>query len=262
MPDAGSGRGRDEFYVGYLPQAPAGLAAHVRRAMAILLISGGGAAALLAVGQPPFAPAAFEFGRPVELRGTVREGPHPILVVPRPGRGDGEGVSSYLLVERGKHGAAGAARGLDGKPVQLEGTLIYRNGETMVELVPGSVREEVAAGTAPAAGSAAEDLGVHTLVGEIVDSKCYLGVMNPGEGKVHRGCATRCISGGVPPLLVTRDREGRTAQFVLVSAEARPLNRDILDRVGEPVEVRGRVERRGDLLLLRAVPSDIRRVAG
>jgi hypothetical protein len=28
-----------------------------------------------------------------------------------------------------------------------------------------------------------------TLTGEIVDSKCYLGVMNPGQGKVHRDCA-------------------------------------------------------------------------
>jgi hypothetical protein len=43
------------------------------------------------------------------------------------------------------------------------------------------------------------------LRGEIVDTKCYLGVMTPGEDKVHRGCAVRCISRGVPPAFLVRD---------------------------------------------------------
>jgi len=42
-------------------------------------------------------------------------------------------------------------------------------------------------------------LGTQTLVGEIVDSKCFLGVMNPGQLTTHRACAIRCISGGVRP---------------------------------------------------------------
>ena len=44
------------------------------------------------------------------------------------------------------------------------------------------------------------DLDTFTLIGEIVDSKRYLGVMNPGNGKVHRDCAVRCLSGGIPPI--------------------------------------------------------------
>ena len=54
------------------------------------------------------------------------------------------------------------------------------------------------------------------LRGEIVDSKCYLGVMNPGEGTVHRDCAARCLSGGLPPMLVVRSparREELAAQL-------------------------------------------------
>jgi hypothetical protein len=39
---------------------------------------------------------------------------------------------------------------------------------------------------------APKNLGEFDLVGEIVDSKCYLGNMNPGNGKVRRDCAVRC----------------------------------------------------------------------
>ena len=38
-----------------------------------------------------------------------------------------------------------------------------------------------------------EVLGPVELTGEIADSKCWLGVMNPGEGTVHRDCARRCL---------------------------------------------------------------------
>ena len=78
------------------------------------------------------------------------------------------------------------------------------------------------------------------LGGEIVDSKCYLGVMNPGRSKVHRDCAARCLRGGIPPMLVTAD-----ATYLLAGAEG-------ADFVGETVQVEGDVERSGDTLILRA----------
>jgi hypothetical protein len=53
-----------------------------------------------------------------------------------------------------------------------------------------------------------EDLGAFTLVGEIVDSKCYLGIMNPGETNPHRECAALCIGGGIPPLIIAHDADG------------------------------------------------------
>ena len=65
----------------------------------------------------------------------------------------------------------------------------------------------------------AVDLGEHTLRGEIVDIKCYLGVMKPAHGKPHRSCAARCISGGIPPVLMVKDRDGDTNYLLLVSAE-------------------------------------------
>jgi hypothetical protein len=58
-------------------------------------------------------------------------------------------------------------------------------------------------------------LGEVDLVGEIVDSKCYLGNMNPGNGKVHRDSAVRCLSGGIPPVFATNDFNGSPAVLLL-----------------------------------------------
>jgi hypothetical protein len=82
------------------------------------------------------------------------------------------------------------------------------------------------------------------LTGEIVDSKCYYGVMNPGEGKVHRDCATRCLSGGVPPSFVVHGGPKDGTVYLLTDATgARLPISAFLDRVGEPVMIRGREAR-------------------
>ena len=99
-----------------------------------------------------------------------------------------------------------------------------------------------------------------TLSGEIVDSKCYLGVMNPGSGKVHRDCAVRCISGGAPPSFIARDAAGVLKVMLLTGADARTLNADVLDFVAEPLKITGTLVRRGDTLVLRAEPRDFLRV--
>jgi hypothetical protein len=128
----------------------------------------------------------------------------------------------------------------------------------MIEVVAGSLQ--------PVGADAARDeteevvLGPHTLAGEIVDSKCYLGVMNPGQAKPHRECAVRCISGGVPPLFVATDSTGRALQLWLVSASGEPVNRQVLDLVAEPIEIAGEVRRANDRLYLRADPARYRRL--
>jgi hypothetical protein len=103
-------------------------------------------------------------------------------------------------------------------------------------------------------------LGKQTLTGEIVDSKCFLGVMNPGQLTPHRACAIRCISGGVPPVLLVRQRDGPAIYLLLVSAEGKPVNKQVLDMVAEPVEITGEVERQGELLILRADPAMYRKL--
>jgi hypothetical protein len=191
----------------------------------------------------------FEFGQSQDFAGIIQTKPYPTLLVK-----NGDSLAQYLLVAEGKHGAD--VIGFDGKTVKLQGTRIYRDGLTMIEVVAGSLQ---AVGDATA-NIPTSDLGQFTLIGEIVDSKCYLGVMNPGETKVHRECAVRCISGGIPPMLIARDAAGSKVAVQLVSASGAPVNSDVLDIVAEPVEITGQVVRTGEQLLLKADPKTYRRV--
>jgi hypothetical protein len=161
-----------------------------------------------------------------------------------------------LLVNPFKHGAT--VDGLDGKRVAVVGSLIHRDDQTMLELVlPGKTAVLGAAG----AGAAERSLGVYTLVGRIVDSKCWLGIMKPGEGKPHRSCAARCISGGIPPLFVVGDERGPLLKLLLVDAGGGAVNRRVLHLVDEPLEIRGEVARLDDLWILKADPETYRRLA-
>ena len=109
-------------------------------------------------------------------------------------------------------------------------------------------------------GFSSMSLGTQTLVGEIVDSKCFLGVMNPGALTPHRACAIRCISGGIPPVLLVRQTNGPALYLLLVSRDGKPVNKQVLNLVAEPVEITGEVESQGELLILRADPATYRRV--
>jgi hypothetical protein len=239
-----------DFYVGYLPKAPDGLACFVRKVIVALGLLAVTAALVLVAGQKPFANSAFEFGKLRSLEGVVVTRPFPTLLVSRPGQiGQQDQYSRYLLVAPGKHGANDLVAGFDGKQVRLQGQLIYREGGTMVEITPGSI---TVVDTAPADQEAIRDLGPATVTGEIVDSKCYLGVMNPGQGKVHRDCAARCLSGGIPPIFVTNNGE---SQLLLVGSDGSALGRDALrEFVAELITIRGELMQRGESRLLKIDP--------
>ena len=237
----------NDFYVGYLPKAPSTLARFVRNVIIVLGLLAVTAALVLVVGQMPFASSAFEYGKLSSLEGIVVTQPFPTLLVARPGQvGQQDKYSRYLLVAPGKHGADALVAGFDSKQVRLQGQLIYREGGTMLEITPSSI---ALIDTAPTIQETTRDLGTVTLTGEIVDSKCYLGVMNPGQGKVHRDCAARCLSGGIPPIFVTTD--GRE-QFLLVGPDGRALGRDTLrEFIAEPITIRGDLLRQGESQLLK-----------
>ena len=237
----------NEFYVGYLSKAPARPNRFVRWVVIGLGMVAITAALVLVVGQMPFANSAFEYGKVRSFEGVVTTRPFPMLLVARPGDvGQQDKYSRYLLVAPGKHGADDLVAPFDGKQVRLQGQLIYREGGAMVEITPGSVTVTDAA---PAVSEPIHNLGAVTLTGEIVDSKCYLGVMNPGQGKVHRDCAARCISGGIPPIFVTSDRG---EQFLLVGMDGRGLGGDALrEFIAEPITVQGERLETGSVQLLK-----------
>ncbi len=247
----------DEFFVGYLPQLPPSIKRTVRLAVVVLFSLGAVVALIVASGQRRLGASFFEFGTPREFTGVIRETPYPFLEVARPGGGPSN-VSRYALVGEGKHGANPIVTGFDGMTVTLKGTLIYREDQTMIEVGAGSVVSKAGAPKQPQTLKE-EELGTVTLRGEIVDSKCHLGVMNPGEGKVHRSCAARCVSGGAPPIFYARDASGSAFYFYLVSKEGKPMNREVLDSVGEPIEIMGRATRLGNTLFLYTDPGSFRR---
>ena len=77
------------------------------------------------------------------------------------------------------------------RDVTLKGTLIYRRNQTMIETKPEWIHANEKT-SAPAAVPQAIALGRQTLTGEIVDSKCFMGVMNPGQLAPHRACDALC----------------------------------------------------------------------
>lgn len=245
----------DEFYTGYLPEAPPGIASHVKWAVLFLFLMVSVVAVLLANAQRPFDVAFFEFGTTRTFEGTVELTPHPVLLVDRPGA---ETPSRYYLVAFGKMGADDQVRDLAGQRVSLEGTLIHRDDQVMIELVEGSVG---AAEGAASGATASESFGQLTLRGEIVDSKCYFGVMKPGRGKPHRACASLCIRGGIPPVFVVTEEGGPSSHLLLVGADGRAVNEEVLDLVAEPLEVTGEVVRMGDQWILRADPDRYKRLS-
>jgi hypothetical protein len=130
----------------------------------------------------------------------------------------------------------------------LAGAQILREGWQMLEVVPGSVSRLAATELAPA--PAPEVTQAFHGRGEIVDSKCYLGVMNPGERIVHRDCAIRCLSGGIPAMFAYRDAEGHSRLALLLQADGRPLGVEWTRRAGSPIEVSGTLHVSGDVEVL------------
>lgn len=239
---------QDDFYIGYLPKSPASQGRFTRSVTVAVFVIITAAALALTFGHGKLPASNFDFDKIQSFQGTIETSPYPSLV----SRDD-----RFLLVAPGKHGAGELIGSFAGKAVQLQAKRIYRDGRTMLEVMPGSVQL-----TSAAAMKAANDLdlGNISLIGEIVDSKCYTGVMNPGSGKVHRDCAARCISGGIPPLFVVKDKSGNTLVYVLADSDGKPLNRDVLQKVAEPVRIEGRAMRRGSTLLLYADPASITRI--
>jgi hypothetical protein len=248
----------DEFYIGWQARTPAGIWSHVRKTVATILILMLALACIFALAQRTIGVAVFEWGTLKTFTGTLESQPYPHLLVQRPGQTGGQ--SAYYLVAPFKFGLEPKAiAGLTGKAVTFNGTLIYRGNQTMIEARPGSIKAAPPQAI-PATASNVINLGRQTLVGEIVDSKCYLGVMNPGGLTPHRGCAVRCISGGIPPILLVRQKTGPPLYFLLVSSEGRPVNTQVLDMVAEPVQITGDVLRQGELSILRADPSTYKRI--
>lgn len=246
----------DSFYVGYMPKGPTSIMKQTRLFVFASLGVAMGVALLFAVSMSPFPGSVFEFGVERQVQGYLRLNPHPHLLVERPA--ENEAWSAYYLVNPGKFGADKAVAPFADRWVSLKGTLIYRDDQTMVELAPGSIAELDQQPAAPELTQTQRE--TKKLVGEIVDSKCFFGVMNPGDLRVHKACAIRCIEGGIPPFLAIRLDDGNVHYYLLTGPKGRSINQDVLPFVAEPVEIEGTVYSQGSLTIMETEPEKIKRV--
>jgi hypothetical protein len=243
------GREDDPFYVGYHPVAPRPGARATGIAVFGIIVLTLGTGAALAWSTPLEDPGVFELGHPRQFIGRLQESPYPSLLVPADSQRHRIYVR-YLLVQPGKFGAQAAVRGLDGQWVAVAGERIARPGAEMLEVTAHGIAPAMEPDSAlPFLGQTA--LGTRTYQGEVVDGKCWLGVMRPATGNVHRGCAYRCLSGGIPPLLMTYDAEGRVQHLLLTDADGHQAHQRFRELVGRPVTVSGPVFQEGDLLVMR-----------
>ncbi len=252
---------KNDFYIGYLDKAPASVNRFTRKVVLSLLGGVLPIATLLVINQRPFYPSTFEFLQYEQFSGTLHAHPYPMLQVLRPGASGELPAYSYLyLVNEGKFGLQDLAEDYDGQRVSFEGALIYRDDQVMIEFKKGSM--QLLGDMNPFIAPTAQSLGTFTLAGEIVDSKCFLGVMNPGSTKPHRACATRCISGGIPPVFVVKDKDETMRYLLLQNIAGDQVNHQVLDKVAEPLEITGEVFQQDDVLIFRSDPSTYQRING
>jgi hypothetical protein len=103
--------------------------------------------------------------------------------------------------------------------------------------------------------------GTVVLRGEIVDSKCFLGVMTPGQGKTHRACASLCLRGGLPAALLVDAGDGAMRLVLLVTRTGDPVDAAAgAAAPGAPIEARGELARTRGWWTLRTDPASWRRL--
>jgi hypothetical protein len=236
----------DEFFIGYEPVPP-----RVGRRLSRIAVAAATSAALggaaLTAGHVRLEGGTFAFGDARTITGAPAATPYPALRL----EGD-SGPAAVLLVAAGKHGVdAGVA---DAARVTAMASRIKRGDAVMMEVVPGSASQ---AGTRSAVRQTDDGRPV-TLVGEIVDSKCFLGVMVPGDGTTHRDCASLCIRGGVPPAFYVQDREGNSALLLLTGTAPAAVREQAVRLAGSAVEISGRVTRQAGWLVLQSNPASWR----
>ena len=243
----------EEFYVPYIEGS---LGMRTKRTLKrfvfialFLLILG---ALLFSYFQNTFKNSTFELTKSTEITGVYHESPYPMLRV----QIDENTYKNIILLGFGKMGAhpflkkiRKEAITLNGKTLKIEGNLIYYNGKTLLQITDDEKVIMINSSITKLPKSKA--ISRMSFQGEIIDPKCYFGVMKPGFGKIHRSCAVRCISGGVPPILATSDTNNISQYFLITDMNGKPINNDILPFIGKPSEITGIVEQLEDWYILK-----------
>ena len=197
----------------------------------------------LALGSVVNDPGGGDFAGDKDLTGVIVAEPYPLLVLdPDAAHPNGHAI---LLSGGGKRGIQEQAAALNGKRVRATGAGFKRG---TIDMIVG-VALQPAAGPAPQ--PAITPLGTWRLTGEICDGKCVSGVMRPGNGLAHKACANVCISGGVPPVLVTTAPVAGAGFLLMGDQDGHALPDTFRDHTGIPQRMDGAVARIADVLIFR-----------
>ena len=253
---------KDDFFIGWADTPKPDRRFFLGAGLSLLAGTAATGTALAALQNRP-GPGTWDQAAVREWRGIATSDPYAMLRTT-----DFDGTPrTALLACLGKCGVAARIGSYAGQQVVVKGSLIQRGEHRMIAVVDGLDWIRADDADAPSdlafpelaypAPAAAPEV---TLAGEILDSKCWFGAMRPSEGKVHKACAALCIRGGIPPAFFAKDRAGNQT-LLIMTHRGEAHGPDLLPYVADPVQIRGRILRYGDLTLLDGPVADITRLA-
>jgi hypothetical protein len=226
------------FFVGWmgLPRSLVGFIAVVVLAVATV---GAVFAALIIAATPPHQTGQWGSDE-VGYDGVLVIKPYPLVRVAAAGN---QPARAILLVDEWKFGLPLGPEFKDGQFVHVQGYAVRRGDVTVLQV---DQKPRPMAGTAPPVAER-RDAGVQTLTGEIADTKCWTGAMNPGEGKTHKGCGSLCLLGAIPALFITAGPDATPRWYVLADTDGNALSEEMRAHVGERLSLTGHVVEAADL---------------
>jgi hypothetical protein len=258
-----SGHDRDDgFFVGWAEKPAVSRRGFFGASLGLLALAGGAGFVLARAQQQP-GNGSWNPDDERDWTGVLVRGPYPML---RTLALDGTPRTAYLVASD-KHGVQHRLGNAAEGPVVVRGSLIARDRNAMIAVSDEgswlrSAPVDVASQDLDKITKWTEDdLGPATYTGEILDSKCWFGAMQPGQGKPHKSCASLCIRGGLPAVFCPTGLCGSGASIpLLTTADGQAHGPDILPLVADAVVATGRLVRVGDVTQFRVSLSDIRRL--
>lgn len=259
---------KNEFYIGYIPKAPKGIARFVIAFVVVLFVIMGALSYFLSTSHDHITNGTYEYGELTEVTGVIRMEPVPHIRI----LADNEGKvgKNIMLIDFGKFGARTSVESMQEKigsnisqyEVTIRGTLVYQDGFTLLELTE---KENALLNHEKLEASTKYQVYPTTMInksfiGEIVDPKCYFGSMKPAQSKPHRSCASLCISGGIPPVFVVQTPEKTAEYYILKGLNGEDINEEVLDFVADATNIQGMVTELDEWKVLYIDPQKIKRL--
>ena len=228
---------KDDFFIGWQESPPKVYIKSAKLFFVFTLALSAVIVCIYIVAQKGYKNSRYKIGEITSIQGTFYAHPKPNLVT--------QEEKVIFLTGKGKFGAEQTianwelenSNKLDGKQVTLQGTTASYNGVTFLELALQEASIALIDGNTTRKRDISNKSIPLELSGELVDPKCYFGAMKPGFGKIHKSCAIRCLSGGIPPVLVSEKGD-----YYMVLLQENTSIEDIAKYIGKNADFSGMVK--------------------